>query len=159
MNTYFGKYQVEGAELLNILSEDLGNELAPEEAALTLKAVLSALRNRLNFEQAHQFFERLPAPFKVMYLQGWEVKPIDPETLEGMDDLIGETQRSAEAYTAILVEHDDAQRAIISVFSVIHRCISPKRMRDILCMLPEDVKGYLEASLKQHHALPHLAEA
>lgn len=124
-------------EKTNIWLKELGEELHldKDQAYLTLRAGLFALRNRLTTEEAIHLGDELPMLVRGIYYEGW--KPgVNPAK-----------QRNQEEFFQSIMEmlgRDDINRPpqdiAKAVFRLISEHVSPGEAKDVRGQLPKDLQ-------------------
>ena len=118
---------------------ELGKELGSENANVllpALRSVLHALRDRLQPDEAAELATQLPLLLKGVYFDGWNpsATPVKARTkgefltLVLQSLLAGTSQADAERYTR-------------AVFKLLAAHVSSGEVRDVLGMLPADLKA------------------
>lgn len=135
---------------LDELVEKVASEMKrPDDkrfALRSIEAVLTAIRNRLTFEQSVSFLDLLPLPFKAVYIKDWNIQDHVPERIVSMQDFIEEVCKVAPDVCVTEYQDDEkVKSAIKAVFRVMGMHVSRKNLEKELSYLPQDLKLYLEA--------------
>jgi uncharacterized protein (DUF2267 family) len=118
---------------------DSGNR---QEAYVTLRATLHALRDRLTIEEASQFAAQLPMLIRGFYYEGWDPtgKPLKERHREEFLTHINEELRPYEI---------DAEQAARAVFLVLANRISEGEIQDIEHVLPREIRDLWPTNVDQ----------
>ncbi|MFP4432429.1 MAG: DUF2267 domain-containing protein [Spirochaetota bacterium] len=142
MSLDFDKYAQEGNEFMNRLTETLGHPEEKAQAAILLRAVLHALRDRISVAENLHVISQLPMFLKAVYVSEWSysddvdrVKTEEEFTkrIEHYQQQYGEQDFNWEAATAELAT---------KVFAEIERYLTEGEIEDIKSQLPEEI-GHL----------------
>jgi uncharacterized protein (DUF2267 family) len=123
---------------LNEVGEELGSE-DPATAYRVLRAFLHALRDRLTIEEAAQLAAQLPDLIRGIYYEGW-VPARTPIKYRNPDQFL---RRIAD--DALLKGETEASFACAAAARVLHRHVSEGEMKDVLAVLPEDLRTLVAA--------------
>jgi uncharacterized protein (DUF2267 family) len=123
---------------LNEVGEELGSE-DPAAAYRVLRAFLHALRDRLTIEEAAQLAAQLPDLIRGIYYEGW-VPARTPIKYRNPDQFL---RRIAD--DALLKGETEASFACAAAARVLHRHVSEGEMKDVLAVLPEDLRTLVAA--------------
>lgn len=130
-------------ELLRQLNHELACLPGHYDPLRTLRVVLRAIRNRLEFETAVRFVEPLPLPLKAVYVGHWDVPDRIPDRLRSTDDLIDEiAQTDPDFFAALHHDRQEVRYALEAVLRVMARHVSPSEPTAEL-NLPNDMRDYL----------------
>ncbi len=119
---------------------EIAEELDTEDEQLAyqaLRAVLHALRDRLNVDEAVQLAAQLPLLVRGIYFEGWDPSktPVKARHREEFLDLV---HRHAGKYDRL-----DPEKAVPAVFAVLKRHVSEGEIRDVREALPGDIRELL----------------
>jgi uncharacterized protein (DUF2267 family) len=116
------------------------------KAFRALKAVLHALRDQLQVDEAARFGAQMPLLIRGLFYEGWrpEASIGAPVTVE---DFVGAMADEYGEYPRLELE-----RVCRSVYRVIAAHISAGEMRSVLMGLPDDVRAFLTA---ERYRAPH----
>ncbi len=119
---------------------EIAEELDTEDEQLAyqaLRAVLHALRDRLNADEAVQLAAQLPVLVRGIYFEGWDPSktPVKARHREEFLDLV---RRHAGKYDRL-----DPEKAVPAVFAVLKRHVSEGEIRDVTEALPGDIRELL----------------
>lgn len=122
---------------LNEIAEELGAPGDKHEAYSALTAVLPAIRDHLNPDEAAHVSAQLPVLIRGLFFDGWDPSktPVRERTRDAFLD------RVAERAAPDIAQKPEAY--VRAVGRVLARHISPGEMRDVLGMLPEPIRGLL----------------
>lgn len=120
------------------LKEIMG-ELGTEDrhrAYMALRAVLHALRDRLTVEEVAQLGAELPMLIRGLYYEGWDPtgKPLKERHKE---EFLAHVARELKTPSGPAVDPEGAVRA---VFKVISKKIAEGEVKDILNLLPKELR-------------------
>lgn len=118
--------------------DDLAGELGtedPREARRVLRAVLHAIRDRLEINEAAQLAAQMPELVRGLYYEEWVPGRRSPrhaqEFLEGI------------AKAANLYGPTEASLAVSATMRLLRRSISPGEIDDVLANMPAEVRELL----------------
>ncbi len=119
---------------------EIAEELDTEDEQLAyqaLRAVLHALRDRLNADEAVQLAAQLPVLVRGIYFEGWDPSktPVKARHREEFLDLV---RRHAGKYDRL-----DPEKAVPAMFAVLKRHVSEGEIRDVTEALPGDIRELL----------------
>jgi len=145
MSLDFDKYAAKGNEFLNMLAEDL--KMPHDKAGRILRAVLHAMRNRISVDESFQVIAQLPMALKAVYVDQW-----DPwhsfRRIHQVEQFIDEVRRYDKATAAMDFGDDEsAKLAIKAVFRTLNHYLSDGELRDIIAILPKDMKDFVSSSI------------
>jgi uncharacterized protein (DUF2267 family) len=145
MSLNFEKYAAKGNEVVNLLAEDL--QIPRDMAGRILRAVLHALRNRLQTDESFQLLAQLPMALKGVYVDGWKPGALF-NRIQHLKDFLDEV-RKEDANTAGYDFGNDekAKLAVKAVFRTLTYFISEGEIKDITAMLPEDMRNFIRETL------------
>jgi uncharacterized protein (DUF2267 family) len=119
---------------LGEIAEDLGSD---KHAALgVLRAVLHAVRDRLEIDESAQFSAQLPLLVRGMYFESWDPH-LAARSERGPEAFLAQVQREAG------LERADAEWGSHSVSTVISRHVSAGEWSQVLAELPRPVRELL----------------
>lgn len=142
MSLDFDRYAQEGNEFMNRLTETLGHPGERDQAAILLRAVLHALRDRISVAENLHVVSQLPMFLKAVYVSEWsysdDVDRVKTEEsfskrIEHYQQQYGEQDFDWKASTAELAT---------KVFAEIERYLTEGEVQDIKSQLPEGI-GHL----------------
>jgi uncharacterized protein (DUF2267 family) len=119
---------------LNELAEELGIE-DHQEAYRVLRAFLHAVRDRLTVDEAAQLAAQLPDLIRGIYYENWDPSTT-PRRYHDLDSFLG---RIAEE--ALLEGETHSSYAAAAAGRVLRRHVSEGELRDVLGMLPEELRA------------------
>lgn len=120
---------------------DVGEELGTDDlhyAARALRAVLHALRDRLNVEEAAQLASQLPTLIRGIYYEQWKpggARHLAHDVHAFLDHVADEGQMAGET---------EASNAVAAISRVLHRRISEGELDDVLAILPAKLRPLFE---------------
>ena len=112
---------------------DMEGMVGEAQAYTALRAVLQTLRDRLTVDEAAHLAAQLPMLIRGVYYEGWKParSPGRMRTRQEFFGAIADRLGNSEL---------DPVRACRSVFHLLERKISPGEIRDVVRMLPEEVR-------------------
>jgi uncharacterized protein (DUF2267 family) len=145
MSLDFDKYAAKGNEMVNMLAEDL--KVPRDKAARILRAVLYAIRNRISLDESLQVIAQLPMVLKAIYVDQW-----DPwhsfHRIHHLDEFIDEVRKhDKKAAGYDFGNNESAKRAIQAVFRTLNSYVSQGEFRNIVAMLPGELKEFVNSSV------------
>jgi len=124
---------------LNEIAERMGEGTTKQQAYAALRAVLHALRDRLNVNEAAQLAAQLPLLVRGIYYEGWDpaktplkIRHRD-EFLDLVRDYLGKIDN---------VEPEPAAKA---VFAVLREHVSEGEIEDVMAEMPQEIRQLLAA--------------
>lgn len=122
------------AAWIDELAGELGTE-DPREARRVLRAVLHAVRDRLEVNEAAQLSAQLPELIRGMYYEEWVPGRHSPRHGDEFLDRV--------AAAAGLHGHTEASFAIAATMRVMARHVSAGEMKDVRADMPREVRELL----------------
>lgn len=133
---YFERFTQSGQLFIKEVARALG---APEDRRRALritKAVLHALRDRLNPAESIQLVAQLPLYIKAIYVDGWKLSDGHAK-VRSVRDFFDLVRRPGAGATDVdLPTEADVHTAVEAVFSVLRGRVSPGELDDIRACLP-----------------------
>ena len=124
---------------LNEIARQMGEGTTKQQAYAALRAVLHALRDRLNVNEAAQLAAQLPLLVRGVYYEGWnpartplKIRHRD-EFLDLVRDYLGRIDN---------IEPEPAARA---VFAVLRQHVSEGEIQDVMAEMPQEIRQLLAA--------------
>ena len=126
-------------EQANVWLADVAEEFESErgDAYRVLRAVLHALRDRVNVDEAAQLGAQLPALIRGIYYAEW-----DPSRTPMAGDAKAFLDRVARE--ALLPGDTEAAFAAGAVMRTLRRHVSPGEIEDVMAQVPPDLRALLE---------------
>lgn len=129
------------AETAHLWFREVAAELGTDDertAIRALRTVLHALRDRLTVEEAAQLSSQLPTLIRGIYYEEW--RPGAPRRMEhDVDSFLRHVRDSGG-----MAGETEASHAVASVARVLRRHVSEGEMRDVLAVLPADLRPLFE---------------
>jgi uncharacterized protein (DUF2267 family) len=119
---------------LNELAEELQTD-DRQAAYRVLRAFLHAVRDRLTVDEAAQLAAQLPDLIRGVYYEGW-VPSRTPVKYRHVDEFL---QRISDE--ALLAGETEASYAAGAAARVLHRHVTEGELKDVLAMLPEELRA------------------
>lgn len=139
------KYEAMGKIMLKDLAEELNDPDNIPRAARTLKSILYAFTNMLKFEDSIRFLNLIPIYAKGIEYIEWTVGNNNVEEVETLDNLITELRKiNKDHFAEDFPTHDEARWAIQSVFRILNWHTNQETMQELVRLLPDDIRVYLE---------------
>jgi uncharacterized protein (DUF2267 family) len=141
-------YAAKGNALLNELATELGIPGNKKAAARILRAVLHALRDRITVEESLQLLAQLPMVIKGIYVDGWTLKNQHKHT-RTVDQFLFDVIRNdgIAALDDFTLNREEARIVVERVFFVLSRQVSEGELRNIIAVLPGEIKLLVEESI------------
>lgn len=143
MKHQFTKRNDQGIMIVAELSEELGNGWDEAKAAKILKAVLNAIRNRLDVEASVSLLRILPTSLKAVYVDGWELKNTDEKHKGDFVEEVKEVAGSSTSFQNFLAKND-LKQVVESVLRLIRRYARPDKNENVLWLFPHEMDYILE---------------
>jgi uncharacterized protein (DUF2267 family) len=145
MSLDFDKYAAKGNEVLNMLAEDL--TVPRDKAGRILRAVLFAIRNHISVDESLQLISQLPMALKGVYVDQW-----DPwhsfHRIHHIEEFVSEVLKYDKTTAGDdFGDEESARLAIQAVFRTLSYYLSEKEFRDIIAVLPGELKGFVSSSV------------
>lgn len=135
--THLFDHAVTGAaQWIDELATELGTD-DPREARRVLRAVLHAIRDRLQPNEAAQLAAQMPELIRGMYYAEWKPGRTSPRHGKEFLELVAQT---AELHGAT-----EASLAVAATMRVLRRHISGGEIDDVLADMPAEVRELLTA--------------
>jgi uncharacterized protein (DUF2267 family) len=152
MSLDFEKYAATGNEIINMLAEDL--KVPRDKASDILRAVLHAMRNRLNIDESLQVVAQLPMALKGVYIDQW-----DPwhsfRRIHHIDEFINEVRKYDKTPTGHDFGNDESVKlAVKAVFRTLNYYLSAGEFRDVIAVLPRELKEFIQNNLDVERKAP-----
>jgi len=106
-------------------------------AQRALRAVLHAIRDRLEPQEAAQLAAQMPALVRALFWEGWRPGRHSPRHAQAFLHAIGDE--------AQLHGTTEASFVLTSVMTVLRHHISPGEIEDVLTVMPAEVRALLSA--------------
>lgn len=137
----FEKYAARGNEFVNLVRQDLG--ISRDKASRIIQAVLHALRNRLTHEESFQLMAQLPLALKGIYVDGWKFGR-EFTRIHSLEDFLEEIRNEDGGLAGFdFGNNAKAELAAGSVFRALKNFISEGEMKDVVDVLPTELKEFI----------------
>lgn len=147
----FNHYAEKGYEFLNLVAEEL--QMPQDKASRILQAVLHALRNCIGVPESLQVLAQLPMMIKAVYVDRWSMHK-EANKITDLEEFIDEVRRQDGKLAAYdFGNNDDAIHAIKSVFRVLSLYLSDGEFKDIIAVMPDHLKKFVQASIERKSTL------
>jgi uncharacterized protein (DUF2267 family) len=145
MSLDFEKYAAKGNAIVNMVAEDL--KAPKDKAGRILRAVLHAMRNRLNIDESLQVVAQLPMALKGVYIDQW-----DPwhsfHRIHHIDEFINEVRKYDKTAAGYDFGNDESVKlAVKAVFRTLNYYLSAGEFRDVIAVLPKELKAFIQNSM------------
>ncbi len=124
---------------LNDIVEEMGEGATRQQAYAAMRAMLHALRDRLNVDEAAQLAAQLPVLVRGIYFEGWDPSKT-PLKIRHRDEFI-ELVREYLGKT----DNVDPEVAAKAVFAVLRKHVTEGEIKDVLDELPHEIRDLLAA--------------
>ena len=124
---------------LNEIAEEMGEGTTKQQAYAALRAMLHALRDRLNVDEAAQLAAQLPVLVRGIYYEGWDPSKT-PLKIRHRDEFI-ELVREYLGKT----DNVDPEQAARAVFAVLRKHVTEGEIKDVLDEMPTEIRELLAA--------------
>ena len=124
---------------LNEIAERMGDGTTKQQAYAALRAVLHALRDRLNVNEAAQLAAQLPLLVRGVYYEGWDPAktPLKIRHREEFIDLVRNHLGK--------IDNVEPEAAAKAVFGVLREHVSAGEIEDVLAEMPQEIRQLLAA--------------
>ncbi len=145
-NLDFDKYVHEAHEYVNMLASDLGHPNEQRRVMIIWRAVMHAIRDRIQISESLDLISPLPLILKGMYTMGWkynETPPLNYTTIEEMKSAVKQNQ---EKYGESEFDWNKSTDEIISITldSLEKKYFTEGQMEHIRTQLPEGVRRVVQ---------------
>ncbi len=124
---------------LNEIARHMGDDATRQQAYAAMRAVLHALRDRLDVNEAAQLAAQLPLLVRGIYYEGWDpaktplkIRHRD-EFLDLVRDHLGKT------------DNVEPEPAVKAVFAVLREHVSEGEIADVMAEMPAEIRELLAA--------------
>ncbi len=133
----FEEWVYKGHEFLH----EVMNELEVDEAKAfrITKAVLHALRDRLDPREGKDFAAQLPMVFKAVWCEGWDPTKGPDKNIKKKEDFL----KRVVDYPGLvpnITNMNEAEEVTRAVFRVLKRYVTWGEIEDVIGQLPEEVR-------------------
>jgi uncharacterized protein (DUF2267 family) len=147
MSLDFDKYAAKGNEILDMVAEDL--KVSRDKAGRILRAILYAIRSRINLDESLQVIAQLPMALKGVYVDQWDPW-LSFHRIHNLDEFIRQVRKYDKTAAGYDFGNDEsAKRAIQAVFRTLGHYLSDGEFRDVIAVLPLELKEFLKSSIGQ----------
>ncbi len=151
MSLDFDKYAAKGNELVNMLADDL--VVPRDNAGRIMRAVLHALRKRLTLEESFQLMSQLPMALKGVYIEGWKI-PTTTKRIIHLKEFLDEIRNEDGLTAGYDFGNDERTKIAVSgVFRTLNFYISKGEMEDIIGVLPNEIKKFVQSTIGEKRAV------
>jgi uncharacterized protein (DUF2267 family) len=146
MSLQFENYARKGNEFINHVANEL-NTRDVDHAFRVTRCVLHALRNRLTLEESFQMMAQLPMAIKAVYVDGWQPGK-DVPRIKHIDDFLNEVlSEYGKSIPAGFAKPSEVRLAGEAVFKALARYVSAAEIKDVLGVLPAEMRNWLKESI------------
>ncbi len=139
----FDEWVHKGHEFLREVAEELGTDEA--RAFRITKAVLHALRDRLDPREGKDFAAQLPMVLKAVWCEGWDPTRGPDKSLKKKEAFLKRVLSDPGLVPGTDVKNiEEAERVTRGVFRVLRRHVTPGEIEDVVRQLPEEVRELWE---------------
>ncbi len=141
----FEKYAIKGNEFVHLVSDEL--KIPKDIASRIIRAVFHALRNRLTHEESFQLLAQLPMVLKGVYVDGWKFDNTFHK-IKHIEDFLDEVRKEDGGTAGYDFGNDlRTKNSVSAVFKALHYFVSEGEMKDMIAMLPVDLKKLIRESI------------
>ncbi|MCG2589680.1 DUF2267 domain-containing protein [Rhodohalobacter sulfatireducens] len=138
------KYLHETQEYITELSEDLGHPKEQQRVMIIWRAVMRAIRDRIQMSESLDLISPLPMILKGIYTMGWKYHETPPYDYTTMEEMKSRVKTLQEQYGETEFSWNKSTEEIISiVLDSLERYFSEGQMDHIRTQLPEEVEEVL----------------
>lgn len=146
MEMNFEKYAAKGNKFLKDLSEELVEFKTNKAMAMrVLRAVFSALRERITIEESFGLIAQLPMSLKSVYVDQWKFSAKPNNKIKHLSEFMNEVIHfcSIQGGNDLRTELD-ARIAVKAVFTVLKKYVSKGELDDIIGVLPKEIGIFIQ---------------
>lgn len=110
-----------------------------ERAYQAMRAVFHALRDRVGVDESAELAAQLPELLRGVFFEGW-VPSRTPQAYRDSETFLRRVEEKLRAHGTT-----EASYATRAVMAVVRRHVSEGELRDVMAVLPEHLRGLLEA--------------
>ena len=124
---------------LHDVADEMGEGTTKQQAYAALRAMLHALRDRLNVDEAAQLAAQLPVLVRGIYYEGWSPSKT-PLKIRHRDEFLELVRKNLGK-----TDNVDPVQAARAVFSVLRKHVTEGEMKDVVDELPHEIRELLGA--------------
>lgn len=146
MSLNFESYAKDGRDFIKHVAVEL-KIMDTNRAGRITRCVLHALRNRITVEESFQLMAQLPMAIKAVYVDGWKVSA-SYRRIKDLGDFLAEIiKEDGSSSWRDFSSLEDAQNAAWGVFKVLTFYVSPGEIKNVLGVLPEEIRNFFKEGL------------
>lgn len=141
MSINFEKFANEGNAFVRQLASELGHPNDVGQTSILLRAVLHAVRDRIQFQESLHLLAQLPLFLKGIYVEGWTYKEPDTDT-DTLEDFKTAVKEGQATYGEKQFDWSTSTEELISkvLLSLGTHFLSKGQLSHVAGQLPQDLK-------------------
>lgn len=139
----FNKYVQKAEEFINEVAFEIGDPDDKVRAARIMRAVLHAFRDRVTPVESLQLISQLPMLIKAIYVDGWKISNEGRRMRHLTDFIEAVRENDGIENNYDFVTDYEVKEAIEAVFRVLKNNVSEGEIRDIIAVLPAELKSVM----------------
>ena len=124
---------------LNDIADEMGEGTTKQQAYAAMRAMLHALRDRLNVDEAAQLAAQLPVLVRGIYYEGWDPSKT-PLKIRHRDEFLELVRKNLGK-----TDNVDPVQAARAVFAVLRKHVTEGEIKDVVDELPHEIRELLGA--------------
>ncbi|NPA42075.1 MAG: DUF2267 domain-containing protein [Aquificae bacterium] len=136
----FQEWVQKGHEFLHDVMKELNIDDEHRAYRIT-KAVLHALRDRLDPREGKDLAAQLPMVFKAVWCEGWDPTKGPDKTIKKKEDFLRRVMEDPGLVKGSdIKDMDEAEKAVRAVFKVLKSHVTWGEIEDVIRQLPEGIR-------------------
>ncbi|MFW5688518.1 MAG: DUF2267 domain-containing protein [Spirochaetota bacterium] len=139
MGLDFNQYAQDGNEFMHRLARELGHPDREDQAAILLRAVLHALRDRISMQENLHVVSQLPMFLKGVYVDQWSYSE-ELDRLKTADEFARRVEENQEQLGEQRFDWNaSTQELITKVLASVEEYLTEGEVKDIKSELPDEI--------------------
>ncbi len=140
----FEEWVHKGHDFLHDIMKEIGVEDESKAYRIT-KAVLHALRDRLDPREGKDFVAQLPMVFKAVWCEGWDPTKGPDKSIKKKEEFLQRVMNDPGLIPNVdIKDMDEAEAFTKGVFRAIKRHVTWGEVEDVIRQLPEEIRELWE---------------
>ncbi len=140
----FEEWVHKGHDFLHDIMKEIGVEDESKAYRIT-KAVLHALRDRLDPREGKDFVAQLPMVFKAVWCEGWDPTRGPDKSIKKKEEFLQRVMNDPGLIPNVDIKDvDEAEAFTKGVFRAIKRHVTWGEVEDVIRQLPEEIRELWE---------------
>lgn len=140
----FEEWVHKGHDFLHDIMKEIGVEDESKAYRIT-KAVLHALRDRLDPREGKDFVAQLPMVFKAVWCEGWDPTRGPDKSIKKKEEFLQRVMNDPGLIPNVdIKDMDEAEAFTKGVFRAIKRHVTWGEVEDVIRQLPEEIRELWE---------------